>query len=91
MIFSDKDTVDLEKKTKSFPYHFENRLFKQTNGEYTFILSMNAYDGFVQLLQAYCGASEDFMWFYVKDSKDEPKIPRKLQRFYKPIDINRIR
>lgn len=83
--------IDLSKKMKPFHEHFENRLFRRTNGEYTFVLSMNAYDGFVQLLQAYCGVSEDFMWFYVKDSKDVPKIPKKLQPFYKPIDINRIR
>lgn len=83
--------IDLDRKCKSFQEHFENRLFRQTSGEYTFILSVNGYDGFIQLLQKYSVVSEDFVWFYIKDSKERPKIPRNLQQFYTPIDINMIR
>lgn len=90
-IYRSLSCIDLEKKTKSFQYHFENRLFKQTNGEYTFILSMNAYDDFIQLLQRYSVVSDDFMWFYLKDPKDTPDIPWNLQRYYTPINISQIR
>ena len=52
---------------------------------------MNAYDEFIELLQRYSVVSDDFMWFYLKDPKDEPKIPWNLQRYYKPINISQIR
>ncbi len=90
-IYRSLSCIDLEKKAKSFKYHFENRLFKQTNGEYTFILSMNAYDEFVELLQRYSVISDDFMWFYLKDPKDNTDIPWNLQRYYKPINVSQIR
>lgn len=83
--------IDLEKKMNSFQSHFENRLFRQTNGEYTFILSMNGYDDFLNLLQRYSIVSEDFTWFYVKDSKDALEVPWNLRRFYRPIEMNQVR
>ena len=84
--------VDLKEKINPFHTHFENRMFRQTNGEYTFILSMNAYDDFVQLLQRYSVVSEDFLWFYIKkEHKEEPDIPWNLKRFFKAIDMNQIR
>ena len=90
-IYRSLSCIDLSRKINPFHTHFENRLFRQTNGEYTFILSMNAYDDFVGLLQKYSIVSEDFLWFYVKDAREVPNIPWNLERFFKPIGINQIR
>ena len=52
---------------------------------------MNAYEGFVDLLQRYSTVSEDFLWFYPMDAKGEPDIPWNLQKYFKPININHIK
>lgn len=82
--------IDLTKGIQSFTKHYENRLFNQINGEYTFIISVNAYDEFIELLQRYSRLSEDFIWYYPKNYKEEPKIPWNLQRFFIPVNTNYV-
>lgn len=83
--------IDLEQHIQAFEKHFDNRLFAQTNGEYTFIISMNAYEEFLDLLQRYSTVSEDFLWFYPMDTKREPDIPWNLQKYFKSINISHVK
>ena len=69
---------------------YENRMFTRMNGEYTFIVSVNAYEEFVELLQRYSVISEDFMWFMPVEKNDMPEIPDNMRKYFRPINIYQI-
>lgn len=82
--------IDLSKEMPAFHKLFEDRLFTKMQGEYTFLVSVNAYEDFVGLLQRYSLVSEDFMWFCPIKNKELPQIPNVLQKVFRPININQI-
>ncbi len=82
--------IDLSKEMPVFHKLYEDRMFTKMQGEYTFIVSVNAYDEFVGLLQRYNIVTEDFVWFYPVKKDERPEIPNVLQKVARPIDINQI-
>ncbi len=82
--------IDLSKEVVNFEKYYANRILSQNSGEYTFIVSQNAYDDFVALLQKYRLVSGDFLWFYPYDRSVDADIPEMLQSCFRPININRI-
>ena len=82
--------IDLTKEMPAFHKLYENRLFTKMQGEYTFLVSVNAYEDFAGLLRRYCLVSEDFMWFCPVKDKELPEIPNVLQKVFRPININQI-
>lgn len=82
--------IDLSKEMPAFHKLYENRIFTKMQGEYTFIVSVNAYEDFVQLMQRYDMVSQDFLWFYTVKNREFPEIPTKLQKAAKLININQI-
>ena len=82
--------IDLSKETVSFENYFANRMLTQTAGEYTFVISMNAYEDFVRILQGYHQICGDFMWFYPTNQRELPELPGELKDCFKPINIQHM-
>lgn len=82
--------IDLNKEMLNFSSHYANRVLTKSNGEFTFIISLNVYDEFVALLQEYRLVSGDFLWFYPVNDKSVKEIPMNLRQFCKMININQI-
>lgn len=82
--------IDLSKEVVNFEKYYANRILSSNSGEYTFIISLNAYDDFVAFLQKYCLVSGDFLWFYPYDRSLDVEIPARLQSYFRPINISRI-
>lgn len=82
--------IDLSKEMLNFSRHYENRLLKKNNDEYTFVISLNVYEEFLALLQKYHMVSGDFIWFYPVNDKSSRDIPFNLRQFCKMININQI-
>lgn len=83
--------IDLKLPMENFKSCCASKMKQLRTGEYTFILSMNAYEDFISLLQEFSLYSEDFLWFYPETKSAETKIPDSLQRFFRPININTVR
>lgn len=82
--------VDLSQEITAFHKVYENRLLTRQNGEYTFIISANAYDEFVELLDRYSRITEDFLWFYPVGKDSVTAVPANLNKAFRPIDINKV-
>ncbi len=82
--------IDLGKDMPAFHKLYENRMFTRMNGEYTFVVSVNAYDEFVELLQRYSVVSEDFLWFMPVEKNNAPEIPDNMRKYFRPINIYQI-
>lgn len=72
--------LDLEQPTVNFAGCFEERLFSEAKGTITCFVSPNQYDDFLELLEKYADAGNDFYWFYPLPGNREPVIPEKLQK-----------
>lgn len=82
--------IDLNKEMPDFCTLMKKRLLHAPQGEYTFVISVNAYDDFLALLQEYKLLSGDFLWFYPINDKSVKKIPADINSFCRMINIYRI-
>lgn len=72
--------LDTEQPTADFTECFEERLFSEAKGTITCFVSPNQYDDFLELLERYADAGNEFYWFYPILRNREPEIPEKLQK-----------
>ena len=79
--------LDLDQPTVNFVENFEERLFSEAKGTVTFFVSPNQYDDFVDLLERYTDAGNDFYWFYPVPRGGQPKLPEKLQKHVNIIPV----
>ncbi len=79
--------LDLEQPTVNFVEYFEERLFSEAKGTITFFVSPNQYDDFVDFLERYADAGNDFYWFYPILRGGQPKLPEKLQKHVNIIPV----
>lgn len=72
--------LDLEQPTADFSKCFEERLFSEARGTITCFVSPNQYNDFLELLEKYGDAGNEFYWFYPIAWNRETEIPEKLQK-----------
>ncbi len=72
--------LDLEQPAASFCGCFEERLFSEAKGTITCFVAPNQYDDFLELLERYADAGNEFYWFYPVMGSGEPKLPEKLKK-----------
>ena len=80
--------LDLEQPTADFAGCFEERLFSEAKGTITCFVSPNHYDDFLELLERYADAGNEFYWFYPIPGKDEPELSEKLQKQVRFIHLD---
>ncbi|MCI9319760.1 MAG: DUF58 domain-containing protein [Lachnospiraceae bacterium] len=72
--------LDLEQPTADFTTCFEERLFSEARGTITCFVSPNQYDDFLELLEKYGDAGNEFYWFYPVSGNKDPEIPETLRK-----------
>lgn len=82
--------IDINGDTQDFAKIYRNRMLTENKGEFTFVISMNAYDDFVELLHKYHLVSGDFIWFYPYQRKLDFTAPGELESCFRPINISYI-
>lgn len=79
--------LDTEQPAADFAECFEERLFSEAKGTITCFVSPNQYDDFLELLERYADAGNEFYWFYPVFRNGEPAIPEKLRKQVKFIHL----
>lgn len=81
--------LDLEQPAADFTGCFEERLFSEAKGTLTCFVALNQYDDFLELLEKYADAGNEFYWFYPILGKDDPVLPEKLRKQVRFIHLDR--
>ncbi len=76
--------IDTSQPAADFREHFEELLFRKSQGTFTYFIAPNQYDDFVELLLKYQASDNPFLWFYPSASDREPELPEALERY---IDV----
>lgn len=73
--------VDTEQPVADFRATFEEMIFKSKDtSTYTFFVSPNQYDDFVELLTKYKREGHTFLWFYPVEKNNLPQLPPYLEK-----------
>ena len=72
--------VDTAKKVKSFCELFEKEILENTDGFFTFFISPNGYDDFIELLKKCKMHKLEFCWYYPVMSYENPEVPAELEK-----------
>ena len=67
--------VDTTKPVVSFPDTFGERLLTENKGTRTMLVTPNAYEDFLSLLEEYDRQSGDYVWFFPVWGKELPQLP----------------
>ena len=80
--------VDVQKRVKSFKDLFRESVLEEKDGLFTFFVSANGYEGFIDLLNECKNKKIDFCWIYPKHSYDKPEVPVDLEKYVQFINID---
>ncbi len=72
--------VDVERPAADFREHFEEILFRNGKGSFTFFVAPNQYDDFTELLNRYREEGNSFVWYYPVCGRTEPELPPELAK-----------
>ena len=81
--------LDLEQPAADFTGCFEERLFLEAKGTITCFVAPNQYHDFLELLEKYADAGNEFYWFYPILGKADPVLPEKLRKQVRFIHLDR--
>lgn len=72
--------LDLDKPVVNFVETFEERLFSQAGGSVTCFVAPNQYEDYLELLQRFGQAGNDYIWFYPVQGSKDPQLPPGVQK-----------
>ena len=72
--------LDLDKPVVNFVETFEERLFSQAGGSVTCFVAPNQYEDYLELLQRFGQAGNDYIWFYPVQGSKDPQLPPGIQK-----------
>jgi hypothetical protein len=90
-IFRSLARIDLKKSMVNFVEFFGDRMLHGSNGEFTFVVSLNQYEEFTKLLEQMRFQGKDFLWFYAVNHYSKEEVPEDLRTYCKEIRISQIR
>ncbi|MCM1191875.1 MAG: DUF58 domain-containing protein [Butyrivibrio sp.] len=80
--------LDTEQPVADFAGCFEERLFSEAAGTVTCFVAPNQYADFLELLERFADAGNEFCWFYPVSGKETPELPEKLRKQVRLIHID---
>jgi hypothetical protein len=80
--------IDTTKPTKSFVELFEQAILKDTDGFYTFFISPNGYDDFVELMKKCKKENIEYIWYYPAMYYEKPTILTELEKYVKVLSLS---
>ncbi len=72
--------VDTAKKTKSFCELFERSILEETEEFFTFFISPNGYDDFIELMKKVKRQKMEYCWYYPILAYEKPSVPSELEK-----------
>lgn len=79
--------VDETKPAADFNLCFGEKLLDFSESIFTFIISPNQYDPFVELLLAFQDKTSDFLWLYPVSESEDPSLPKALEKHIQILHI----
>lgn len=79
-VYRSLSRIDTTQSTVNFKDYFGKRLMEEGKGTVTFFVALNYYTSFLNLVEEYDKAGNDYYWFYPLLEKEEPQLPAFLQK-----------
>ena len=80
--------IDTTKQVKPFVELFERTILKDTDGVFTFFISPNGYDAFVELMKKCKNEKIDYIWYYPVMYYEKPTISPELEMYMKVLSVS---
>lgn len=76
-------------KVLPFAELFEDRLINGAAGTFTILAAPNHYEAFVELMERFSNAGNEFVWFYPVLENTDPRLPESVAEHIRVLPVRR--